>query len=54
MPDELKWTWPCWRLIAEDKATFTEVTEVMSIVDVMKLNEVISIVAVAQMPPEKK
>jgi hypothetical protein len=44
----MEWTWPCWRLITEDKASFTEVRDTMSIVDVMKLNEAVNIVYTAR------
>jgi hypothetical protein len=49
----MEWTWPCWRLITEDKATFTEVTTNMSILDVMRLNEAVNLVFEAKNTQDK-
>ena len=50
----MKWTWPAWRLIEAKRATFTEISEKMTLTDIMKLNDAIEVVAEAQYKLQKK
>lgn len=48
------YTWPAWRLVATGKATFTEVSEKMSIDDILKLYDAINAIADAEAEMRKQ
>jgi hypothetical protein len=49
----MQWTWPAWRLMETRRASFTEVTEKMSIIDILKLHDAILAVADADYRAQK-